>query len=164
MPLRVRENGPTLVVIGHVESPLTDPKLAPKQGSEGSPDAWLVFRHSVRDGLSDLREGDEVIVLTWLDRAERDTLRVYPRDDVSRTPMGVFSTPSADRHHEAPTMTEMSIRRATLRDAPRLAALSEVSGYPAAAETIGQRLRRLLERTEEVVLVAEPAEQELLES
>jgi GNAT superfamily N-acetyltransferase len=72
-------------------------------------------------------------------------------------------------------MTEMSIRGATLRDAPRLAALSEVLGYPVAVETMGHRLRRLLERAEEVVLVAElapgeivgwlhGAEQELLES
>jgi tRNA-Thr(GGU) m(6)t(6)A37 methyltransferase TsaA len=93
----LQEHGPTLTVIGHVESPLTDPRLAPKQGSEGSPEAWLVFRRSVREALSDLREGEEVIVLTWLDRANRDALRVHPRDDVSRTPMGVFSTRSADR-------------------------------------------------------------------
>ena len=86
-----------LMVIGHVESPLADPKLAPKQGSEGSPDAWLVFRHSVREALIDLKEGDEVIVLTWLDRADRKTLRVHPRDDPSRALMGVFSTRSADR-------------------------------------------------------------------
>ena len=92
----MREN-PTLVVIGQVESPLTDPKLAPKQGNEGSPDAWLVFRPSVREALSDLKEGDEVIVLTWLDRADREALRVHPRDDPSRAPMGVFSTRSADR-------------------------------------------------------------------
>ena len=91
------EENPTLVVIGHVESPLADPKLAPKQGSEGAPDAWLVFRESVRDGLADLREGDEVIVLTWLDRADRSALRVHPRDDLSRPPTGVFSTRSADR-------------------------------------------------------------------
>jgi tRNA-Thr(GGU) m(6)t(6)A37 methyltransferase TsaA len=91
------DEDPTLAVIGHVESPLTDPKLAPKQGSEGSPDAWLVFRLSVREALSDLREGDEVIVLTWLDRADRDVLRVHPRDDPSRAQMGVFSTRSADR-------------------------------------------------------------------
>ena len=97
MPVGVTENGPTLVVIGHVESPLTDPGLAPKQGSEGSPDAWLVFRRPVREALSDLRERDDVIVLTWLDRADRDALRVHPRDDPSRAPMGVFSTRSADR-------------------------------------------------------------------
>jgi tRNA-Thr(GGU) m(6)t(6)A37 methyltransferase TsaA len=91
------EENPTLVIIGHVESPLTDRRLAPKQGSEGSPDAWLVFRRSVAEALSDLKEGDEVIVLTWLDRADRDALRVHPRDDPSRAPMGVFSTCSADR-------------------------------------------------------------------
>jgi tRNA-Thr(GGU) m(6)t(6)A37 methyltransferase TsaA len=91
------EENLTLMVVGHVESPLTDRELAPKQGSEGSPDAWLVFRHSVREALSDLREGDEVIVLTWLDRADRKTLRTHPRDDPSRALMGVFSTRSADR-------------------------------------------------------------------
>lgn len=88
---------PILTVIGHVESPLTDRELAPRQGREGSPDAWLVFRRSVRDALSDLKTGDEVIVLTWLDRADRKTLRVHPRDDPSRALTGVFSTRSADR-------------------------------------------------------------------
>jgi len=91
------EENPTLVVIGHVESPLTDRELAPKQGSEGSPDAWLIFRDFVREALSDLKEGDDVIVLTWLDRADRNTLRVHPRDDPSRPLTGVFSTRSADR-------------------------------------------------------------------
>lgn len=87
----------TLLAIGHVESPLTDPALAPKQGSEGSPEAWLVFRDSVREALGDLREGEEVLVLTWLDRADRGVLRVHPRDDPSRPLTGVFSTRSADR-------------------------------------------------------------------
>ena len=91
------DENPTLTLIGHVESPLTDPALAPKQGNEGSPEAWLVFRSSFREALGDLKEGDELIVLTWLDRADRDTLRVHPRDDLSRSPMGVFSTRSADR-------------------------------------------------------------------
>ena len=94
---RIMGENPTLEVIGHVESPLTDPKVAPKQGSEGAPDAWLVFRPSLRDALSDLEEGNEVIVLTWLDRSNRDVLRVHPRDDPSRAPLGVFSTRSADR-------------------------------------------------------------------
>jgi tRNA-Thr(GGU) m(6)t(6)A37 methyltransferase TsaA len=83
--------------IGVVESPLTDPALAPKQGREGAPDAWLVFGERVLDGLRDIRPGDELIVLTWLDRADRDVLRVHPRDDVSNPLTGVFSTRSADR-------------------------------------------------------------------
>jgi tRNA-Thr(GGU) m(6)t(6)A37 methyltransferase TsaA len=88
---------PSFVVIGYVESRLSDPKLAPKQGHEGGPEAWLVFQPAVRDALGDLREGEEVIVLTWLDRANRGALKVHPRDDLSRAPMGVFSTRSADR-------------------------------------------------------------------
>jgi len=88
---------PTLVVIGRVESPLTDPKLAPKQGNEGAPEAWLVFDETVRDALRDLQAGEEVLVLTWLDRADRSVLRVHPRDDRSNPLRGVFSTRSADR-------------------------------------------------------------------
>jgi tRNA-Thr(GGU) m(6)t(6)A37 methyltransferase TsaA len=86
-----------LTPIGRVESLLTDPALAPKQGHEGAPDAWLVFDLAVLDGLADVAPGDEVIVLTWLDRARRDVLRVHPRDDASNPLRGVFSTRSADR-------------------------------------------------------------------
>ena len=83
--------------IGRVESPLTDLESAPKQGDEGAPDAWLVFEPTVLAALDGIREGDEVIVLTWLDRARRDVLRVHPRDDVSRAQQGVFNTRSQDR-------------------------------------------------------------------
>ena len=83
--------------IGTVESPLTDLESAPKQGHEGSPDAWLVFEPTVRDGLVDLRVGEQVIVMTWLDRAERDILKVHPRGDESIPQHGVFSTRSPDR-------------------------------------------------------------------
>lgn len=83
--------------IGRVESPLTDRAAAPKQGHEGAPDAWLVFEPDVLAGLEGLRPGDRVIVLTWLDRADRSVLRVHPRDDVANPMRGVFTTRSADR-------------------------------------------------------------------
>jgi tRNA-Thr(GGU) m(6)t(6)A37 methyltransferase TsaA len=83
--------------IGHVESPLTEHAVAPKQGGEGAPPAWLVFSPEFQDGLSDLNVGDEILVLTWLHRADRDTLRVHPRDDRSVPLRGVFSTRSQDR-------------------------------------------------------------------
>jgi tRNA-Thr(GGU) m(6)t(6)A37 methyltransferase TsaA len=83
--------------IGVVESPLTDTASVPKQGHEGAPEAWLVFDADVLEGLRDIRPGDQVIVLTWLDRARRDVLRVHPRDDVANPEQGVFSTRSADR-------------------------------------------------------------------
>ena len=83
--------------IGVVESPLHDPAVAPKQGTEGGPEAWLVLDPAVVAGLDGLAPGDAVIVLTWLDRADRSTLVVHPRDDLSAPLRGVFSTRSADR-------------------------------------------------------------------
>ena len=86
-----------LTPIGRVESPLTDPASAPQQGAEGAPDAWLAFEPAVLKALDGLRAGDEVIVLTWLDRARRDVLLVHPRGDASRPQQGVFSTRSPHR-------------------------------------------------------------------
>ena len=83
--------------IGHVESTLADPAVAPKQGNEGAPEAWLVFDDAVGEGLRDLRAGTEILVLTWLERAEREVLVVHPRDDPDAPETGVFSTRSADR-------------------------------------------------------------------
>jgi tRNA-Thr(GGU) m(6)t(6)A37 methyltransferase TsaA len=86
-----------VTAIGVVESPLVDPAAAPKQGTEGGPEAWLVFEPFVADAIADLAVGDRIIVLTWLDRADRDVLRVHPRDDPANPERGVFSTRSADR-------------------------------------------------------------------
>lgn len=87
----------TLTPIGFVNSPLTRREHAPKQGNEGSPEAWLVFRPEFEAGLADLQAGEEVLVLTWLDRGDRQTLKVHPRDDLSAPLRGVFSTRSQDR-------------------------------------------------------------------
>jgi tRNA-Thr(GGU) m(6)t(6)A37 methyltransferase TsaA len=86
-----------LTPIGRVESELTDRALAPKQGLEGAPDAWLVFEPAVVDALEGIGPGAELIVLTWLDRAQRDVLRVRPRDDPANPLQGVFNTRSPDR-------------------------------------------------------------------
>ncbi len=86
-----------LTPIGRVESPLDDPATAPKQGDEGAPDAWLVFSADLVEGLRGIEVGDDVVVLTWLDRARRDVLAVHPRGDPSRPTQGVFGTRSADR-------------------------------------------------------------------
>ena len=86
-----------LTPIGRVESELTDRASAPKQGLEGAPDAWLVFEPAVVDALDGIGPGAELIVPTWLDRAQRDVLRVHPRDDAANPLTGVFNTRSADR-------------------------------------------------------------------
>jgi len=86
-----------LVPIGRVHSPLKDLAAAPKQGDEGAPDAWLVLAPDLIGGLRGIAVGDEILVLTWLDRASRDVLEVHPRSDSSRPLQGVFGTRSPDR-------------------------------------------------------------------
>ena len=83
--------------IGKVESSLTDPAHAPKQGYEGAPDARIRIAPAFRAGLDGIAAGDEMLVLTWLHQARRDLLAVHPRDDESRPLTGVFATRSADR-------------------------------------------------------------------
>jgi tRNA-Thr(GGU) m(6)t(6)A37 methyltransferase TsaA len=87
----------TVMPIGHVSSSLVDREHAPKQGNEGAPEAWLVFKPEFQEGLRDLRTGEEILVLTWLDRADRDLLSAHPRDDQDAPLRGVFSTRSQDR-------------------------------------------------------------------
>ena len=86
-----------LTPIGRVESPLTDPSAAPKQGGEGAPDARIVLEDAFAPALDGIAPGDRLIVLTWLHRARRDLLRVHPRDDLTQPQRGVFGTRSADR-------------------------------------------------------------------
>ena len=86
-----------VVPVGWVESPLTDRAQAPRQGDEGAPAAWLAFEPRVAEALRDLRPGIEIIVLTWLDRADRSVLVTRPRDDLGNPLTGVFSTRSPDR-------------------------------------------------------------------
>jgi tRNA-Thr(GGU) m(6)t(6)A37 methyltransferase TsaA len=90
-------NAPLLTPIGVVESSLCSLEAAPKQGSEGGPDAWIHIRPQYLEGLQGLRPGDALLVLTWLDRADRQVLSVHPRDDLQNPLTGVFRTRSADR-------------------------------------------------------------------
>jgi tRNA-Thr(GGU) m(6)t(6)A37 methyltransferase TsaA len=83
-------------VIGRVSSPLTDMESAPRQGDEGAPDVWIEFEPSVLDALRGIEPGDRLVILTWLDRANRDVVVVHPRGDVTRPESGVFTTRS---HH-----------------------------------------------------------------
>ncbi|HEU4733424.1 MAG TPA: tRNA (N6-threonylcarbamoyladenosine(37)-N6)-methyltransferase TrmO [Kofleriaceae bacterium] len=82
--------------IGVVRSALVDRTFAPRQGREGAPDAWLELDPALRDALDGIQPGDDLIVITWLHRADRDTLKVHPRGDLSRL-SGVFATRSPDR-------------------------------------------------------------------
>jgi tRNA-Thr(GGU) m(6)t(6)A37 methyltransferase TsaA len=83
--------------IGVIRSSIKTRREAPKQGSEGAPDAWLELNASVAEALHGIAAGDELIVLTWLHQANRKTLKVHPRSDPNRSLTGVFATRSPDR-------------------------------------------------------------------
>ena len=103
MPARVTTREPesgrgfSVRPIGHVRSSLRARGEAPRQGSEGAPDAWLELDADVCAGLEGIAVGDEIIVLTWFHESSRDVLRLHPRDDRSLPITGVFATRSPDR-------------------------------------------------------------------
>jgi tRNA-Thr(GGU) m(6)t(6)A37 methyltransferase TsaA len=117
-----------LVSVGTVESSLTDVASAPMQGDEGAPDAWLVFDERFAAALDGIAAGDEMLLLTWLHQADRDVLRVHPRDDSARPVQGVFNTRSPDRPNP------LGLHRVTVRsiEGPRVrvSALEAVDGTP----------------------------------
>ena len=97
MAKHARSGSLDLHSIGVIRSSIVSRADAPKQGYEGAPDAWLELVPEVGPGLEGIEAGDEIIVITWLDRGNRDTLRVRPRGDPANPITGVFATRSPDR-------------------------------------------------------------------
>jgi tRNA-Thr(GGU) m(6)t(6)A37 methyltransferase TsaA len=119
----------TLNPIGRVRSMLKNRADAPKQGDEGAPDAWLELEPEFASGVRDLHVGDEILVLTWLDRGDRTVLEVHPRDDAASPLLGVFSTRSSDRPNP------VGIHRVTIFEITRtgrlwVRALEAIDGTP----------------------------------
>src|SRR5712664_1503368 len=96
--------------IGYIRSTLRALDEAPRQVSEGAPDAWLEVNPSFARGLLGIAAGDEVIVITWLHRADRDVLEVHPRGDPEIPLAGVFATRSLHRPNP------LGLHRAVVRE------------------------------------------------
>jgi tRNA-Thr(GGU) m(6)t(6)A37 methyltransferase TsaA len=114
--------------IGHVESTLTEIEDAPNQGDRGAPDAWLVIRPEVREGIRDVGVGADLLVLTWLHRSRRDELSTVPGDDPGGPERGVFSTRSPARPNPIGLhpVTVLAVEDGRLHVAP----LEAVDGTP----------------------------------
>jgi tRNA-Thr(GGU) m(6)t(6)A37 methyltransferase TsaA len=114
--------------VGHIRSALRELAEAPRQGSEGAPDAWLEVRPAYARALSGLVEGDEIIVVTWLHRADREVLEVHPRSDPRNPLAGVFATRSPDRPNP------LGLHRVTLRGITgtrlRIGPIEAIDGTP----------------------------------
>lgn len=83
--------------IGRIRSTLRARSRAPRQGTEGAPDAWLELEPWAAAAAEGLAAGDEIIVLTWLHQADRRVFKVHPRGDRRNPLTGVFATRSPDR-------------------------------------------------------------------
>lgn len=77
-----------------VESPLKDRAASAPARQRGAPPAWLAVEPDVAEGIRDLRAGEQIIVLTWLDRGRRHE---RPGRQPRQPAAGVFSTRSPDR-------------------------------------------------------------------
>ena len=114
--------------IGVIRSPIVNRADAPKQGYEGAPDVWLEVDPSFVDALDGVSAGQDVIVITWLHRGQRDVLKTHPRSDPSRPLTGVFALRSPDRPNP------IGLHRVTLREIEgnrlRIGPLEAIEGTP----------------------------------
>ena len=117
-----------VVVIGVIESGILTTERAPKQGSAGAPDAWLVVDDAYADGLLGIAIGDDIVVVTWLHRACRDVLEVHVRSGSTNTVAGVFGTRSAHRPNP------LGLHRVTVRSISghrlRIGPIDAIDGTP----------------------------------
>ncbi len=116
--------------VGSIRSDLKSRDDAPRQGSEGAPDACVEVDPEFAHGLEGIVAGQEIILITWLHEANRKTLKVHPRDNVNAPLSGVFSTRSADRPNP------LGLHRVTVRDIVgnrlRIEPIEAIDGTPVA--------------------------------
>jgi tRNA-Thr(GGU) m(6)t(6)A37 methyltransferase TsaA len=125
---RAAVTGGRLRPVGVIRSILKARSQAPKQGSEGAPDAWLDVYPWAADALHRLAVGDEIIVITWLHKADRHVLKVHPRSDARNPLTGVFATRSPDRPN--PLGLHPVIVRAIDKTRLRVGPIEAIDGTP----------------------------------
>ncbi len=114
--------------IGVLRSELLSRNMAPHQGYEGAPDAWLEINSTVAEGLEGIAAGNEIIVITWFHKAHRDALKLHPRGDETLPLTGVFATRSPDRPNP------LGLHRVTVREITetrlRVGPIEAIDGTP----------------------------------
>ena len=115
--------------IGIVRSSLRDVRDAPNQAFEGAPEALLDIDPAFLAALHRVAPGQDLILLTWLHRADRSILQTHPRGDPNTPLTGVFATRSPDRPNPIGLhrVTITAIESPTLL---RVAALEAIDGTP----------------------------------
>lgn len=125
---RASSQDPQLRLIGVIQSALKTRSAAPRQASEGAPDAWIEINTPFLQALDGVKVGDEIIVLTWLHQARRETLKVRPRSDPRNPITGVFATRSPDRPNPI-GLHRVAIRKIT-KTRLRVGPIEAIDGTP----------------------------------
>lgn len=115
--------------VGVVRSELRTVAEAPNQAHAGAPEAVLEIDPAFAEALHLVEVGDELIVLTWLQLANRTVLQTHPMSDPSIPLTGVFRTRSPDRPNP------IGVHRVTVTalEGPtslRVGALEAIDGTP----------------------------------
>lgn len=84
-------------IIGVVHSTLKSVENCPLQESENAPVAEIEIFPEFIEGTKDLDVGGEILLLTWLHKADRTVIKCVSRRNYNSPPLGVFSTRSPDR-------------------------------------------------------------------
>lgn len=90
-------NSDRLNFIGAIHSQLKDLEKCPRQENENAPEATVEIFTEFAEGTENIKQGDELILFTWLHRSDRSVLKTIPRNDAGNPVTGVFSTRSPDR-------------------------------------------------------------------
>jgi tRNA-Thr(GGU) m(6)t(6)A37 methyltransferase TsaA len=90
-------NDITIEPIGILHCKLTSREHTPKNYDESNHVGTIEIHPEFIEGLDGIQTGDTIIVLFWLDRADRSILKVHPRGDKSKPKRGIFSTRSPVR-------------------------------------------------------------------
>ena len=114
--------------VGVIRSRIKKRSQAPKQGSEGAPDAWLEVSPFAAQGFEGLLPGTDILVITWLHQGRRDILKVHPRSDPRRPLTGVFATRSPDRPNPL-GIHRVTVRRVT-KNRLRIGPIEVIDGTP----------------------------------
>jgi tRNA-Thr(GGU) m(6)t(6)A37 methyltransferase TsaA len=119
---------PILRPIGRITSSITRVADAPNQGDEGAPDAQLEVEPEFEQALMGISAGDQLIVITWFDRADRSVLQVHPQGNPKNPLAGVFATRSPHRPNP------LGVHRVTVRSIDgtslRVGPIEAIDGTP----------------------------------
>jgi len=91
------EEQPKLKIIGVLHGDIASREDAPKNFAESERVGTLEIYPEYEEALDGIVSGQTIVVLFWLHKSARDTVKVYPRGDKSKELRGVFATRSPVR-------------------------------------------------------------------